>query len=67
MKKRLDILGSLLVPAPLISGALTCGTVLAQSYPVKPMNMPHQEFAAVVKESRAAYVSLFSRISIKLQ
>ena len=51
----------------LAAAALMPVAVQSQSYPVKPMNMPHQEFAAVVKESRAAYVSLFSRISIKLQ
>ncbi|MFM9971164.1 MAG: Bug family tripartite tricarboxylate transporter substrate binding protein [Burkholderiales bacterium] len=34
---------------------------------LEPMNIPTAQFATVVKESRAAYVTLFSKVSIKLE
>jgi len=34
---------------------------------LEPMNVPMAQFATVVKESKASYVSLFSKVSIKLE
>ena len=34
---------------------------------LEPMNVPMAQFATVVKESKASYVSLFSKVSIKME